>query len=160
MHQESETLSTKHDLSSSSPTSPNSSSHHHQSMSTNSTSPIIHSSSSLVADDGYDSPVNETDEIVHRHHKYFCVDDARGGGVVDGEFEEYERNSSLWHDLDRDGVNTPAIPSFIFDSPPMGPFLSAVGGAEYEDVMLRVGSAHADVAIHSLRKGIPLEYVG
>ena len=117
-------------------------------MSTNSTSPIIHSSSSLVADDGYDSPVNDTDEIVHRHHKYFYVDDARGGGVVDGEVEEYERNSSLWHDLDRDGVNTPAIPSFILNSPPMGPLLSGVGGA------------HADVAIHSLRKGITLEYGG
>jgi hypothetical protein len=125
-------------------------------MSTNSTSPIIHSSSSLVADDGYDSPVNDTDEIIHRHHKYFYVDDARGG-----EFDEYERNSSLWHDLDRDGVNTPAIPSFILNSPPMGPLLSGgVGGVEYEDVMLRLGSAHADVAIHSLRKGIHLEYVG
>ena len=128
-------------------------------MSTNSTSPIIHSSSSLVADDGYDSPVNDTDEIVHRHHKYFYVDDARGGGG-DGEFDEYERNSSLWHDLDRDGVNTPAIPSFILNSPPMGPLLRGVESAEYEDVMLRLGSAHADVAIHSLRKGITLEYVG
>jgi hypothetical protein len=144
MHQES---STKHDLSS--PTS----SHHHQSMSTNSTSPIIHSSSSLVADDGYDSPVNDTDEIIHRHHKYFYVDDARR---VD-EFDEYERNSSLWHDLDRDGVNTPAIPSFILNSPPMGPLLS---GVEYEDVMLRLGNGHADVAIHSLRKGISLEHGG
>ena len=63
----------------------------------------------------------------------------------------------MWHDLDRDGVNTPAIPSFILNSPPMGP----LGGdsVEYEDMMLRTGLEHAghvNVAIHSLRKGFSL----
>lgn len=124
-------------------------------MSTDSTSPIIPSSSSLVGpdDSGYDIssssfPVNvEEDEIVHR--KYFCAPDP--------EFDDCERNASLWHDLDRDGVNTPAIPSFILNSPPMGP----LGGdsVEYEDMMLRTGLEHAghvNVAIHSLRKGFSL----
>jgi len=119
-------------------------------MSTNSTSPIIPSNSSLAADDSYDHPVNEADEIVHRH-KYFCAVD----GDTGGRFDDCERNSaSLWHDLDRDGVNTPAIPSFILNSPPMGPLLSGGSGGEYEDMMLHVGNGHADVAIHSLRKGI------
>ena len=112
-------------------------------MSTNSTSPTIHSSSSRACgDDSYDipsSPVrNESDEIVYR--TYFGDDPG---------FEECERNS-LWHDLDRDGVNAPAIPSFILNSPPMGP-VSGVG-REYEDTMFPEG-LHSEVSLHSLRKG-------
>jgi len=133
-----------------SPTSPNSSSHH-QSMSTDSTSPIIPSTSSLASPDnrGLDIrassfPVNEHDEIIHRN--YFCAPDP--------EFDDCERNVSLWQDLDRDGVNTPAIPSFILNSPPLGPLTGGGIGVEYEDMMLRVEHAgHTDVASHSLRKG-------
>jgi len=103
----------------------------HLSMSTDSTSPILHSSSSVSAEDNYQF-VSETDEIVL-------------GGYCPGTVsfrdhtEEEEVRTSLWHDLDRDGINTPAIPSFILDSPPMGP-MNLEG--------------RSDATIHSLRKGI------
>ena len=121
-----------------SPTSPYSSAttHHNPSMSTDSTSPILQSTSSLSAEDDnyqFSSLVNETDEIILRQ-RYFSGED------------HDEDGTSLWHDLDRDGVNTPAIPSFILNSPPMGPMTIR---EEYR------GGQSSDVTIHSLRKGIP-----
>ena len=105
-------------------------------MSTDSTSPILQSTSSLSAEDDnyqFSSPVNETDEIILRRG-YFTSED------------HDEDGTSLWHDLDRDGVNTPAIPSFILNSPPMGPMRV---GEEFR------GGQSSEVTIHSLRKGIP-----
>jgi hypothetical protein len=97
-------------------------------MSTDSTSPILHSSSSLSADDHHFS--SPSDEIILRG--YYPT---RSSGYED------EEGTSLWHDLDRDGVNTPAIPSFILNSPPMG------------SMTLEMHRAHPEVTIHSLRKG-------
>jgi hypothetical protein len=105
-------------------------------MSTDSTSPILQSTSSLSAEDDnyqFSSGVNETDEII-LHRGYFTGED------------HDEDGTSLWHDLDRDGVNTPAIPSFILNSPPMGPMRV---GEEFS------GGQSSEVTIHSLRKGIP-----
>ena len=126
-----------------SPTSPYSSTttHHNHSMSTDSTSPILQSTSSLSAEDDnyqFSSPVNETDEIILRR------------GYFTGENHD-EDGTSLWHDLDRDGVNTPAIPSFILNSPSMGPMRF---GEEYK------GGQSSEVTIHSLRKGILFGQVG
>ena len=108
------------------------SSSHHPSMSTDSTSPILHSRSSLSAEDDNYQFVNETDEIVLR--RYYPA----ATSYQQQHAEEEEEGTSLWHDLDRDGVNTPAIPSFILNSPPMGP----------------VNRGPSEVAMHSLRKGI------
>jgi hypothetical protein len=115
---------------------------HHQSMSTDSFSPILHSSCSLVTDDTYQtsSPVNESDEIIRRN--YYSPEPAISG-------YDDEEGTSLWADLDRDGVNTPAIPSFILNSPPMGPTL--MGGNEYPEMLYK--ERHSDVTIHALRKG-------
>ena len=108
--------------------------HHNLSMATDSPSPII------SADDEenyqFSSPVNEADEIILRG--CYTVD----GPVAEGDHE----GTSLWHDLDRDGINIPAIPSFILNSPPMGPMRI---GSEYN-------RGHSDVTIHSLRKGCPM----
>jgi hypothetical protein len=91
-------------------------------MSHASLSSITHSSSSLHTEDTYEtsSPVNDADEIILRGYRH-------------------EGSTSLWHDLDRDGVHTPAIPSFILNSPPMGP----IGGASYAE----------GPEVRSLRKG-------
>jgi hypothetical protein len=116
----------------------------HTSMSTDSFSPIIHSSSSLSTDDNYEtsSPVNEADEVVLR--TYYPSDPARVA-YTDGE------GTSLWHDLDRDGVNTPAIPSFILNSPPLGPVRSS------RELRERLGNhPQHEITTHSLRKGISL----
>src|SRR2546423_9882433 len=94
----------------------------HLPMSRDSLSSMTHSSSSLHTDDGpYEtsSPVvNDADEIILRG--YHCPTSA--------SHESYDRgakttasSTSLWHDLDRDGVHVPAIPSFILNSPPIGP---------------------------------------
>jgi hypothetical protein len=114
---------------------------HNQSMSTDSFSPIIHSSSSLSTDDNYEtsSPVNDDDEIVIRRYP---ADPAVVG------YEDHD-GMSLWHDLDRDGVNTPAIPSFILNSPPLGPVRNS-----RKERMSR--KDHPEVSTHSLRKGISL----
>ena len=63
----------------------------------------------------------------------------------------------MWHDLDRDGVNTPAIPSFILNSPPMGPMMD---GGEYPEIMMlrKEHRQHPETTIHSLRKGIPTRF--
>jgi hypothetical protein len=126
------------------PTSPYSSTMtHHQAMSTDSFSPILHSSCSQVTDDTYQTscPVNESDEIIRRN--YYSPEPAILG-------YDDEEGTSLWADLDRDGVNTPAIPSFILNSPPMGPNL--MGGNEYPEMLL-YKERHPDVTIHALRKG-------
>lgn len=99
-------------------------------MSTDSTSPILHSNSSISAEDNYQF-VDETDEIVLRGYY-------PGTASIRDHAKEEEGGTSLWHDLDRDGVNTPAIPSFILDSPPMGPMNL---------------ERRPEVTIHSLRKG-------
>lgn len=114
---------------------------HNQSMSTDSFSPVIHSSSSLSTDDNYEtsSPVNDDDEIVIRRYP---ADPAVVG------YEDHD-GMSLWHDLDRDGVNTPAIPSFILNSPPLGPVRNS-----RKERMSR--KDHPEVSTHSLRKGISL----
>jgi hypothetical protein len=104
---------------------------HHPSMSTYSTSPILHSSSSISAEDNYQF-VDETDEIVFRGYY-------PGTASFRDHTEEGDKGTSLWHDLDRDGINTPAIPSFILDSPPIGP-MNLEGRSEV-------------TTIHSLRKG-------
>ena len=141
MHQEpSDHLPKQTHFSPASPYSSTTTTHHNPSMSTDSTSPILHSTSSLSAEDEnyqFSSPVNETDEIILRGGYYTGNDDVGG---------DEEERASLWHDLDRDGVNTPAIPSFILNSPPMGP--------------MRIGEEYAcgqspEVTIRSLRKGFP-----
>lgn len=114
---------------------------HHHSMSSKSFSPNVHSNSSFSStDDPYEtsSPVNESDEIVLREYYDDPVDRC-------GE-------TSLWHDLERDGIHTPAIPSFILNSPPMGP----IGEREYFDEELCKDTEPVEVTIHSLRKGIRL----
>jgi hypothetical protein len=143
MLQEHPDLLPKHDFP---PTSPYCSSTmtHHQSRSTDSFSPVLHSTSSLATDDTYQtsSPVNETDEIIHR--SYYSPDPAISG-------YDDDEGTSLWADLDRDGVNTPAIPSFILNSPPMGPTM--MGKSEYPEMMLHKEHRHSEVTIHALRKG-------
>jgi hypothetical protein len=119
-------------------------------MSTDSTSPIINSNSSFSTDDNYlevSSPVNETDEIVLR--AYYT---SRDPSHV--KYEDTEA-ASLWHDLDHDEVNAPAIPSFILNSPPLGPMRGELMGTEYsEETMLHPGQkGQTGVTIHSLRKG-------
>ena len=143
MHQEHSDHLAKHDFS---PTSSSSASTmtHHPSMSTESFSPIIHSTSSFSTDDTYQtsSPVKDTDEIVLRN--YYSGDPV-GSGYDDQD------GTSLWHDLDRDGVNTPAIPSFILNSPPLGPMMN---GKEYPEMVLhKEHRGHPETTIHSLRKG-------
>ena len=60
--------------------------------------------------------------------------------------------TSLWNDLDRDGVNTPAIPSFILNSPPMEP---VTGEPEHPESLLHpLNKEHPEVTRHSLRKGL------
>ena len=115
-----------------------------QSSSMDSFSPIMHSTASFSTDDTYQtsSPVKETDEIVIRN--YYAVDPVSSG------YDDQD-GTSLWHDLDRDGVNTPAIPSFILNSPPMGPMMNE---NEYPEMSLHTEhQGHSEVAIHSLRKG-------
>ena len=71
----------------------------------NLTSPILQSNCSLSAEDDnyqFSSPVNEADEIIIRQDYITCEDHDKDG-------------TSVWHDLDRDGVNTPRIPSFILE---------------------------------------------
>lgn len=145
MHQEHSDHLPKHDFS---PTSSYSASTmaHHQSLSTDSFSPIMYSTASFSTDDTYQtsSPVKETDEIVIR--TYYAGDPVRAG------YDDQD-GTSLWHDLDRDGVNTPAIPSFILNSPPMGPMMNET---EYPEISLhQEHRAPSEVAIHSLRKGNP-----
>jgi hypothetical protein len=114
-------------------------------MSSESFSPIIHSSSSFSTDDNYEtsSPVNEADEIILR--KYYSPDPAVVGyGDRDG--------TSLWHDLDRDGVGTPAIPSFILNSPPLGP----VRRGGHLARILHKDTRDPEVTTHSLRKGMSI----
>lgn len=141
MHQEHSDHLTKHDFS---PTS-SYSTHHHQSMSTESFSPIIHSTSSFSTDDTYQSsPVKDTDEIVRRN--YYSGDPV-GSGYDDQD------GTSLWHDLDRDGVNTPAIPSFILNSPPMGPMMGGKEECPEMMVLHKQLRGHPENTSHSLRKG-------
>ena len=102
---------------------------HHPSTSTYSTSPILHSTSSLSAEDDNYQLANETDDIILR------------GGYYPAIYRSEEERNSLWHDLDRDGVNTPPIPSFILNSPP-------IAHLNRDDSV--------EVTIHSLRKGIIL----
>jgi hypothetical protein len=169
MHQEDEKPLTGHDYS---PTSPQSS--HHQSMSTDSTSP-----SSVSAEDHYQF-VNEADEIVlpavtptaagpavvvvgGRCYPTETMSAAPRSATMKSNVFEREtasadadaqtRGFTLWNDLDRDGAaDTFVIPSFILESPPMGPLRSIEDvdclGAEHQ-----VG--YSDVSIHSLRKGTP-----
>src|SRR5271170_6229856 len=87
---------------------------HHPSMSTDSTSPLH---SSLSADDNYQTIVNEEDEIIlHRLYNrpsgkgVSMYEDFVGDDDNNGD-DKGDEGTSLWHDLDRDGVNTPAIPS-------------------------------------------------
>ena len=147
MHQEHSDHLPKQDSSPTSSYSASTMTHHHQSMSTESFSPIIHSTSSFSTDETYQSssPIKDTDEIVLRN--YYSGDPV-GSGYDDQD------GTSLWHDLDRDGVNTPAIPSFILNSPPMGPMMSA---DEYPEMVLhKEHRGQVETAIHSLRKGIPI----
>jgi len=109
--------------------SPDSPFTHHQSRSTHSFSPNIKSNSSISTDGTFEtsSPVNESDEIIHPRY-----------------YEPMEPEGTLWHDLERDGIDTPAIPSFILNSPPMGPI-----GPGFN---MRKGRG-MDAQTHSLRKG-------
>jgi len=136
-----------------SPTSPQSS--HHQSMSTLSTSP-----SSVSAEDHYQF-VDEADEIVLpvAHSGYYPENIASRRPPANAntlERERFERQGgrrrsfTLWNDLERDGADTSVIPSFILESPPMGPLRSV---EEVDYLMAEQQGGHADVAIHSLRKG-------
>jgi hypothetical protein len=149
MHQERvDHVNTKSDFSSNLPYSTKVA--HHLSMSTDSTSPIINSDSSFSIDDNYHevpSPVNETDEIVLR--TYYA------SRAPSHEKYEDTDGTSLWHDLDRDEINTVAVPSFILNSPPTRPMRRGKMGAEYpEELMLYPErKAQAEVTIHSLRKG-------
>jgi hypothetical protein len=123
--------------------------HPQSAMSRDSFSSITHSSSSLHTDDMYDtsSPVNDADEIILRT---YCTH--RPTDPIAQPFsrrdDPRDHHASLWHDLDRDGVHTPAIPSFILNSPPMAPMLSP----DYPDLTLQ-SREHAEVTTHSLRKG-------
>lgn len=142
MHQEPNDILPKPDLPASSPCSIAMT--HHPSTSTDSLSSLEPSSSSYSSEDTYEtsSPVNETDEIVLRTYCHDNPENTKYGGRED---------TSLWADLDRDGIETAAIPSFILNSPPMGPVSE---NAEY--VGLDLGSEHRVHAIHSLRKGMLL----
>jgi len=113
--------------------------HRHQTCSTDSLSPTTHSNSSFTTqDDPFDisSPVNESDEIILLPHHYY--DD-----LMDCEAQL----GSLWHDLEKDGIESPAIPSFILHSPSIGPI-----GGEFE---MQKGNTKQNVPVsHSLRKGM------
>jgi len=136
-----------------SPTSPQSS--HHQSMSTLSTSP-----SSVSAEDHYQF-VDEADEIVLpvASSGYYPENIASrrppaSPNTLDWEhFEQQDsrrRSFTLWKELERDGADTSVIPSFILESPPMGP-LRNVEDVDY--LFAEQHGGHTDVSIHSLRKG-------
>lgn len=60
----------------------------------------------------------------------------------------------LWEDLERDGADVSVIPSFILESPPMGP-LRSVEDVDYLFGEQR-GGQHGHGSLHSLRKGTPL----
>jgi hypothetical protein len=131
-------------------------------MSTLSTSP-----SSVSAEDHYQF-VDEADEIVlpsTAASGYYpeSIAPRRDPDPVDlrpdpglPRFEGFERGEwfggeGLWEDLERDGVDVSVIPSFILESPPMGP----VRSVEDVDYLFgeQHGGQHVDGSLHSLRKG-------
>jgi len=124
-------------------------------MSTLSTSP-----SSVSAEDHYQF-VDEADEIVLPVGRsgYYPENIASHRPLANTntfEREPFERDGgrrgsfTLWNDLERDGADASAIPSFILESPPMGP-LRSVEDMDY--LLAEQQVRHRDVSIHSLRKG-------
>ena len=143
-----------------SPTSPQSS--HHKSMSTLSTSP-----SSVSAEDHYQF-VDEADEIVlpstaasgyypesiaPRRHPERARPEPGLQPLRGLEVGQGFAGAGLWEELERDGADFSVIPSFILESPPMGPLRSV------DDVNYSLGEQHVgqypDRSLHSLRKGTP-----
>jgi hypothetical protein len=125
-------------------------------MSTLSTSP-----SSVSAEDHYQF-VDEADEIVlpsTAASGYYpeSIAPRRDPGLrPDPGLHRFDGfgGEGLWEDLERDGADVSVIPSFILESPPMGPLRSV----EDVDCLFgeQRGAQHGDGSLHSLGKGTPL----
>jgi hypothetical protein len=120
-------------------------------MSTLSTSP-----SSVSAEDHYQF-VDEADEIVlpsTAASGYYpeSIAPRRDPGLPRFERREGFGGEGLWEDLERDGADVSVIPSFILESPPMGP-LRSVEDVDYLFGEQR-GGQRGDGSHHALRKGI------
>jgi hypothetical protein len=116
---------------------------YHKSTSTDPFSPILNSSTSFSSD--------ENDQtFIRKESDDMGLGSYRSGDLENTQYREVE-GSSLWQELDRDGINTLAIPSFILNSPTSAPIED---DTQYREIDLpQTRKSHP---IHSLRKGISI----